>query len=153
MKTIITISLFILVSTIATAQQSIDTYQETTNKGVKQGISAGWNFTVDNYGYNPYKIAFGGFYQHAVLSKSNSEQTQKIERVFTGVYVEGQIVNGKRLDLWFNTRVGVQNSENFLITPSIKAKYQLVKNLEVYTGVGTRGFKNPTLTYGASFSF
>lgn len=154
MKTITTITLFILASALAFGQQyTLETYQETTNKGIKQGMAAGWVFTVDNYGYQPYKITLGGFYQHAVLTSQTSEQRLMMEKVFTGMYVESQLMNHKKFDLWFNARVGLQNGENFLITPMMKAKYALVKNLELTAGVGARGFKNPTLAYGASFSF
>lgn len=154
MKTLITIAIFIITTTLTFAQnQTVESYMETTNMGVKHGVAAGWVFTVDNYGYNPYKITLGAFYQYKALTIAAPEVRQQVEKVFTGIYLEGQVMNKKRIDLWVNTRVGVQNGENFLISPMVKAKYQVVKNFELIGGIGTRGFRNPTLAYGAAFNF
>ncbi len=144
MKTIYTFALLIAIS-LQLHSQSIyaSSYTESTHISPKIGAAVGFSFSN--------QIELGGFYQNSVTDVPTRSDGYKIyEETFMGMYFNYPIVSDRLASLKLNVRTGVTNSENFTITPSLLANYNLLKTMQLGVGVGVRAFR-PTLQASVKF--
>jgi len=145
MKKLVTISILLFSFQLATAQRlNVTTYVEKTNIGIKGGTAFGFE--------NHLGFEYGGFYQEAELTEGlfgqeRDELPRFYEKEFFGLYGAAPLMVRAKYDLKINVRMGVTNGENFLITPSLVANYQLMKIISVRGGIGARSFQ-PTFQAG-----
>ncbi|WP_462251618.1 hypothetical protein [Ekhidna sp.] len=133
-----------IVASVAFGQRFVTTtYIEQTSVSPKTGIAIG--------AINQYGIEYGGFYQESKLAETVlmsqeevSRLPRKYEKVFYGAYVAFPILSYSKAGLKFNVRTGVTNGENFAITPSLLANYNLTKSMSLGGGLGVRALA-PTL--------
>lgn len=138
MKTLI-ITLLLSLTVLMSQAQSIQTstYLERTHFSPKMGTSLGFEFE------NQFEA--GGFYQKAVDNNLAQEGSPAIiEEEFLGAYIACPLMMRRTTSLKINIRTGVSNGENFVITPSILAKYQPIPQISFGGGFGVRAFR-PTL--------
>jgi hypothetical protein len=98
------------------------------------------------FGYSfSNQIELGGFYQNSVTDvPTRSDGYKSYEENFMGMYFNYPIASNRIGSLKLNVRTGVTNSENFAITPSLLANYNLLKTVQLGVGLGARAFQ-PTL--------
>jgi len=139
MKKLVTISILLFSFQLATAQRlNVTTYVEKTNIGIKGGTAFGFE--------NHLGFEYGGFYQE-LFGQERDELPRFYEKEFFGLYGAAPLMVRAKYDLKINVRMGVTNGENFLITPSLVANYQLMKIISVRGGIGARSFQ-PTFQAG-----
>lgn len=142
----------LLVAILGTANAQkviVRTYIEKTHMSPKTGTAIGFE--------NKHLWEFGAFFQEASLMESfmmseieKEALPRHYEKDFTGIYFAVPVRVRENLVLKANIRTGVSNGENFVITPSVLANYQLLNNFRIGMGVGSRSFR-PTLQASVSF--
>jgi hypothetical protein len=132
-KLIVFISVLILAHIGYSQSLSARTYIERTSAGSKMGTSVGFE--------NELGFEFGGFYQESMGNMEEGTSTRFYEREFFGIYGAAPLVQRASYDLKFQVRMGVSNRENFLITPSLLAKYHVFKIVSIGGGIGVRSFR------------
>ncbi|MEM9337768.1 MAG: hypothetical protein AAGA66_03510 [Bacteroidota bacterium] len=143
-KNIIILMLSTAIFGTASAQQlTLKTYMEKTHIGIKTGTSVGMT--------NQFGWEYGGFFQEASLMESltmSDEQLRNLprtyERNFYGLYLGIPVMERSLMNIKVQLRTGVQNGENFVITPSLLGNFTPHKSIGFGLGVGMRMFK-PTL--------
>ncbi len=152
-KILIAITLFIISTSIDAQSLTLSSYMEQTRVSPKIGTSVGYQF-VSEYAYTDFIFAaeVGGFYQQEVstVSGENAKKRHR-EKSFFGIYMETPLVYLNKFSMGLNVRTGIQNKENFMITPSIKAKYQPADFISFSAGMGARCMQ-PTMLLDVKIS-
>lgn len=110
----------------------ITTYVERTYISPKMGMSAGYRFGCS--------FEAGGFYQKEIQS-GFSEQPEKCEHEFYGMYFSIPVLCREKFGLDFMIRSGMVNKENFTITPSLNLDYRPFRILGIGGGIGLRNLR------------
>lgn len=135
MKTTFTLALVLVLTSIGFVAQAqsltASSYIEKTIIGPKVGTAIGYEF-IDH-------VEVGGFYQKAINTSNNEETRSRwFEKEFYGAYLAYPVFDDFNTTVKLNIRTGVSNGENFLITPSILANYNLFEKISVGGGIGVR---------------
>ncbi len=143
-KNLIILMLSTAILGTASAQRlTIKTYVEKTHIGMKSGTALGLT--------NQFGWEYGGFFQESTLLEALTMSEEDIrnlprnyERSFYGFYLAVPIIERNFMNIKIHMRTGVQNNENFVITPSVLGNFTPAKSIGFGLGVGMRGFK-PTM--------
>ena len=119
------------------------TYLESTVVNEKIGTSIDYQFI------GGYQL---GLFMQRSATRLSEMNPGYYEREFYGISASYPLTQGmKKLNLDLNTRIGLVNDQNFIISPSLLASYTPYKILTFGAGIGARLFR-PTFMVSVGFN-
>ena len=118
-----------------------NSYMETTNVGPKAGVQVGYQFKTGHEA--------SIFFQKEVpaITRQETDKPRFYEKEFYGLCLATKLLDFSRFNMVFDSRIGIINKVNFVITPSIKCHYKILSKIHLMGGIGVRSF-NPTIQGG-----